>query len=98
MIAKVALRDDDSAPLALVHRLARLTAARLALLTSSPMGVTAVRGFRGLAAMRPQAELALEPLGGHVGGHVAGRRGRVNHLHPARDDGGRTPTRRGDRA
>ena len=59
MIAKLALRDDDSAPLALVHRLARLTAARLALLTSSPMGVTAVRGFRGLAAMRPQAELAL---------------------------------------
>jgi hypothetical protein len=60
IIVGVALRDDDSAPLALAHRLARLTAA---LVTSYPYDESPpFVASEGLAAMREQAELALEPL------------------------------------
>jgi hypothetical protein len=63
IIVGVALRDDDSAPLALAHRLARLTAAPLALVTSYPYDESPpFVASEGLAAMREQAELALEPL------------------------------------
>ena len=60
IIVGVALRDDDSAPLALAYRLARLTVAPLALVTSyaydaPPSFVASER----LAAMRERAELAL---------------------------------------
>ena len=61
IIVGVALRDDDSAPLA--HRLGRLTAAPLALVTSYPYDESPpFVASEGLAAMREQAELALEPL------------------------------------
>jgi hypothetical protein len=63
IIVGVALRDDDSAPLAVAHRLARLTVAPLALVTSYPYGASLpFVASEGLAAMRPQAELAREPL------------------------------------
>jgi nucleotide-binding universal stress UspA family protein len=63
IVVGVALRDDDSAPLALAHTLARLTSAPLALVTSYPYAASSpFVTFEWLAAMRERAELALEPL------------------------------------
>jgi hypothetical protein len=93
IIVGVALRDDDSAPLALAHRLARLTVVPSALVTSYPYGrITAVRGFRWARSDAPAARTRARATGGHVA-----RRREPVHLCPARDDGGARPTRRSDR-
>jgi nucleotide-binding universal stress UspA family protein len=60
IIVGVALRDDDNAPLSLAYRLARLTAAPLALVTSHMYGAPpSLAASERLAALREQAELAL---------------------------------------
>jgi nucleotide-binding universal stress UspA family protein len=60
IIAGVALRDDDSVPLALAQALARLTGAPLALVTSYTYGAPPpLVASERLAAMRERAELAL---------------------------------------
>ena len=66
IVVGVALRDDDSAPLALAHALARLTGASLALVTRYAYGAPPPFLARErLAAMRERAELALgRPLAG----------------------------------
>lgn len=60
IIVGLALRDDDSAPLALAYVLARLTGASLALVTAYAYGAPPpfVASER-LAATRERAELAL---------------------------------------
>lgn len=59
IIVGLALRDDDSAPLALAYVLARLTGASLALVTAYAYGAPPFVASERLAATRERAELAL---------------------------------------
>lgn len=63
IVVGVALRDDDDAPLALAHALARLTGAPLALVASYGFGTAPPdMAPEWLAAVHRQAGLALAPL------------------------------------